>query len=122
MPSTIAFTNLLPGQEVDLPYEVTGTIDVNPNTIKVVAAARQIDDALLQDIGGSLTPGTGTAGDQTFSTEITALDCPLADTYYMLTIYCWDDITAGVSVGSVTFKTSSASGAVPVNRNGISRR
>jgi len=115
MACTITFGNLLNGQEIHLPYSVSGQITVAPAGTKLIAAARQVDDNPLRDIAGDCLPGTSpaVAGNQTFSTELTSSDCPLANTYYMLTIYCWDDNAAAVSVGSVTFKTSSSSGAAP---------
>jgi hypothetical protein len=96
-----------------MPYSVSGQITVTPAGTKLIAVARQVDDNPLKDIAGDCLPGTGTAGNQTFSTELTSSDCPLANTYYMLTIYCWDDNAATVSVASVTFKTSNSSGAAP---------
>jgi hypothetical protein len=121
MACTITFSNLLNGQEIDLPYTVSGQI--SPGGAKVIAAARQIDDNPVRDITGDCVPGVQPPvnGDQTFSAELTGADCPLADTYYMLTIYAWDDGSPTVSVASVTFKTSSTSGAVAPDPVPISR-
>jgi hypothetical protein len=114
MPSTIAFTNLANGQEITVPYEVDGTITTTGGNL--IAVARQIDDGPLQDISGACFPSVpqsaAPANPTNFSTELSAGDCPLASTFYMLSIYCWDDGSPNVSVASVTFKTSCLGGAV----------
>jgi hypothetical protein len=114
MPSAITFANLVNGQVLEaLPYEVTGQVTVTPNAARLQAVARQLDDNPLEDITGNCNPppASGQAGPHDFSTELTSQDCPCADTYYMLTIYCWDNQADTVSIASVTFKTAAAPGA-----------
>jgi hypothetical protein len=109
MACTIVFNNLLNGQKIPLPFEVNGRITVLPTPPNghIIAAARQIDDNPLIDIKDNCTPAPGPAvgGPIDFSLTLTSSDCPAVDQYYMLTVYAWDDVSAPVSVASVTFKT-----------------
>jgi hypothetical protein len=109
MPSSIAFSNLFNGQEIPMPYEVNGTITVLPNlpAANLVAVSKQVDDNALQDISASppLSVALPSAGPVSFTFELTLSDCPLPNTYYMLTLYCWDDQANAVSLASVTFKS-----------------
>jgi len=108
MACSVSIGNLLNGQTVDLPFEVNGTITVLPNApaANLIAACKQIDDNTLQDIAGNCNPAPVTAGPSTFAFELSAADCPLPNTYYMLSIYCWDDQSTQVTLASVTFQTS----------------
>ena len=119
MSCTITFTNLLNGQSVPLPYEVSGRIVMPSSPVtQLIAAARQIDDNPLEDMEDDLSAAIGGVGPYDFSFELTSVDCPLPNTYYMLTVYCWDDKSEAVTLASVTFRTVDLAGAPPPPPNG----
>jgi hypothetical protein len=109
MACSISFDNLVNGQNVPLPFEVSGTITVLPTPAggHLVAAAMQIDDNPLSNVGDNCNPNPGplATNDISFFVDLTTANCPLMNTYYMLTIYAWDNVSAPVSLASVTFKT-----------------
>jgi hypothetical protein len=94
--ATITIDNLSDGQEIEVPYEVTGSASVPAGTT-IQCVARQVDNNALQTL--AITP----AADVTFSFELTVADCPDVDTWYMLTIYVWDS-AGDLTLKSVTFK------------------
>lgn len=109
MSCTISFNNLGNGQELALPVEITGRIvSPDPANVKLLTVSRQIDDNALQDISASCSPVPSNAegGPIDFAFELTAAECPLPDTYYMLTVYCWDSQDEAVTMASITFKTA----------------
>src|SRR5438067_1661782 len=102
MSCSISIGNIMNGQNVPLPFEVSGSVMLQSTgaTDSITAVAMQIDDNPLLDltVGGSPTL-------RTFSVELTSRDCPTMNTYYMLTIYAWDNVSPSASMASVTFKT-----------------
>jgi len=105
MAATINFDNLVNGQVIELPYGVTCTITSNNPDIESVA--RQIDDNPVVDAEASCDPQPNTNQPITLTFDVTTLDCPLADTFYLLSIYVWDQ-DAPVSLATVTIKTAGA--------------
>ena len=99
--------NLVNDQEIEIPYEVTGTL---VSAAGLVAAGRQIDQNPSEDIGPfcqpSLPETPSPNGDVNFSFFLTDADCPEPDTYYTLTILAWDDgPDPSLSQWNITFKT-----------------
>jgi hypothetical protein len=96
MASTITLDNLVEGQEIILPYEVRGTATGN-GPARLIAAARQIDNNALDDIGPNCDPqvpdpaGGANPTTTVFAFELTWSECPREDTWYILTIHFWDD-------------------------------
>lgn len=95
MASSVTIDNLVDGQEIILPYEVTGS--ANGNGALLVGIARQVDNNPLVDIGQNCVPEvphpTGGANPPscTFAFELTAADCPQVGGWFLLTIHVWDD-------------------------------
>jgi hypothetical protein len=97
MAATITIDNLDNGQEVILDYTVTGTAAAQSPATDVVIIAWQIDDQELIDTNATPAPSVP------FSLNITPGQCTAVDTYYMLTIYVWDD-QGDLAIESRTFK------------------
>lgn len=104
MPASLIIDNLENGQEILLPFEVSGSSNGNGNNVTVIAW--QIDE---QDVRESDTPNSATA---TFDFNISMLDCMLANAWYMLTVYVWD-ATGAVTTETRTFKRVEAASIVP---------
>ena len=102
---SITLDNLFDGQEVEVPYEVTGS--AASNTTRIVAMARQIDNNAQQSLAFVEANSTPPPSNVTFNFELTAADCPDVDTWYMLTIYCWDS-DGDLTLKSVSFKRIAA--------------
>jgi hypothetical protein len=90
------------GQEVSLPFEMTGSVDqpANPGNLSLQALARQIDDNTLVTIP---LPNNPTNFPFAFFSDVSAAECPDANTWYMLTVYAWDS-AGDCTLQSVTFK------------------
>ena len=108
MSTTISNLNLANGQQISVPFEVTGTAT---GTATLIAAARQIDDLPSQDMGSSCMPNVPDASNPTtvdFAFVLTRDDCPDPDAFYMLTLLFWDDGPApSLSQTSVAFQSLS---------------
>ena len=120
MACTITFSNLANGQVIELPFGVEGTI-TTPGGAQtgIIAVSKQIDDNPLQDIGPSCLPPPVVGNlSLTFLFELTATDCPAPDTFYMVSIYAWDNQDTQVSLASVTFKTAAAPAPPPAGPPG----
>ena len=113
MASTVSNLNLVNGQEIPIPYAVTGTCtgdDPGPGAVVLIAAARQIDNQPTQDLGAQCNPSvpdTPTSPTTTdFAFTLTLDDCPNPGTFYLLTLLFWDNGAApSLTQTSVSFKT-----------------
>lgn len=117
MACSIQFNNLINGQEISLPYRVTGRITVLPNVLtgSFTAASRQIDSNPVVSMAGCCVPAPGplVPGPSDFTFDLTATDCPLPSVQYTLNIYAWDNLSQAVTLASVIFKTASVSPPTP---------
>jgi len=99
--SDISIDNLENGQEIEVPYEVTGSATITTGNAAIVAW--QIDDKPIHNI-----PSLGGASPTfTFEFTIGEQDCPQVNTWYMLSVYLWEVGTGGsgdCTIESVTFK------------------
>src|SRR5262245_51777797 len=97
MASTVSNLNLVNGQEIPIPYEVTGTCtgdDPGGGAVVLIAAARQIDEQPTQDLGAECNPSLPDSSNPTstnFAFTLTPDDCPNAGAYYLLTLLFWDN-------------------------------
>lgn len=113
MASTISNLNLVNGQEIPIPYEVTGTCtgdDPGGGPVVLIAAARQIDDQPTIDLGSECNPSvpdTPTTPTTTnFAFTLTENDCPVPGAFFLLTLLFWDSGAApALTQTSVSFKT-----------------
>lgn len=94
----IELDNLSNGQEVLLPIEVSGTVSAPAAGPTLSALARQIDDNALVTL-----PLPNNNLPHAFSFEVAATECPDINTWYMLTIYAWDN-QGDCTIASLTFK------------------
>ena len=108
----INISNISNGQEIILPFEVTGSINAPANPppplpVTLAAAARQIDDNALATITVPPVPPPPPPNPTNlpvlFSFEVAAAECPDVNAWYMLTIYAWDN-QGDCTLQSVTFK------------------
>jgi hypothetical protein len=97
MASTVTVDNLVEGQEIVLPYEVTGSA-AGDSGARLVGIARQVDNNPLVDIGENCVPvvpdpsgGASNPTSVTFAFELTLADCPQVGGFFILTIHVWDD-------------------------------
>lgn len=73
------------GQELEVPFTLSGTATAIAPATNVVAIEVQIDSAAQHDLGVVPAPSIP------FGYTVTEADCPAVDTWYLLTIYAWDD-------------------------------
>lgn len=104
--STFSNMNLVDGQIIAMPFEVTGTVTAS-GTLNIVAVARQIDDDGLVDISGQCNPELlgAPSSPVDFTCALTSSDCPTPG-FYVLTIIAWDDDgnSVGATTATVTFE------------------
>jgi hypothetical protein len=93
MAANIVLNNLADGQQIIVPYEVSGSATPLPPANAITALARQVDANPLQSLPTSTT----------FAFDLTVADCPVADTWHRLTMYAWDS-SGDCSTISVSFK------------------
>ena len=110
MAATITIDNLENGQGVNFPYEVTGQAVAGTGGAHIVAMAWQIDDQDLHDM--SPNPSAGTVS---FEFSISQSDCPDPDTWYLLTVYAWDNNPGDVTTECRTIRQAPQ----PVGGGGI---
>ena len=101
--------NLGNGQEIEIPFEVSGTA-VGEASVTLAAAAKQIDSGPTDDIGNSCSPALPDDASPPTSVDfnffLTRNDCPDVDTFYVLSVLVWDNgAQPSLSQKSVTFKT-----------------
>lgn len=106
MPVTISGLNVEDGQEILLPFEVSGVATASAGNVNIIGW--QIDDQDVHDVD------LGNPLSQTFAFDfnISAIDCMQVNAWYMLTIYAWDSAGA-VSPTSRTFKRIEPSSGPP---------
>jgi hypothetical protein len=113
MAATFSNMNLVDGQVIAVPFEVTGTVTATGNAQNISSVARQIDDNGLVDISGQCNPDltAGPASPVDFAFALTACDCP-SPGFYILTVIAWDDDlnSVGATTFTVTFQIADTKG------------
>jgi hypothetical protein len=107
MSAVFSNMNLVDGQIIGVPFEVTGTVTVSGNTQNILSVARQIDDQGLVDISGECNPDLlgAPASSVDFAFALTAANCATPG-FYILTVIAWDDESnsSGATTLTVTFQ------------------
>jgi len=107
MAATFTNMNLVDGQMIGLPFEVTGTVTASGNAHNIVSVARQVDDQSLIDISGQCNPELigAPAPSVEFAFALTAADCATPG-FYILSVMAWDDDphSVGATPLTVTFQ------------------
>ena len=113
MAATFSNMNLVDGQVIAVPFEVTGTVTASGNAQNISSVARQIDDNDLVDISGQCNPDltAAPASPVDFAFALTGSDCP-SPGFYILTVIAWDDDTnsVGATTITVTFQIADTKG------------
>ncbi len=102
MACTIMVNTLQDGQDIMLPWTVSGTVMSTMPGVNVTAVASQLDNGDINNFAITGLPSV-TAG---FSLELTNSVCTQTNVWYMLTIYAWDDTSQQATMVSLTFRIS----------------
>jgi hypothetical protein len=107
MAAVFSNMNLVDGQIIGLPFEVTGTVAASGGAQNIVSVARQVDDQSLVDISGQCNPEliSAPAPSVDFAFALTDADCATPG-FYILTVMAWDDDpnAVGAATATVTFQ------------------
>lgn len=100
MACTILINSLQDGQDIMLPWLVSGSASGGSPTVNITSVARQIDDGNVDNLNvGGLPSMTAP-----FEFELNSGLCPQTNVWYMLTVYAWDSESSQATTLSLTFR------------------
>lgn len=119
--ASISLDNFVDGQEVVLPLEVTGSASTPPPPPAATSITNmlwQIDTNTQNNLPFTENNAAPPPSNVTFGFDIAAVNCPNVDTWYILSVYCWDS-AGDLTIKSVTFKRIPEPIVIEIDGGGI---